>query len=270
MPGIFCQNLYFSFFAGCRARSETSGNANQRMALAHWYWNPELLITDPTDYFPHFPPCSGPGLRHLWDTAYGRRVSTKPVMLDGLDQPNQCVQVGWLNEVGICAEIIGPVNILGQQRRSKHDHGQAFQIGLLADPGEHIQPRDRRQLNIEEHACRGGLGVAITQPRNGFLAIRSDIQSYRHAGLAKRQPNEHDVIRVIFNVENSMLHWNWGLPRAIRPKSGCPDRVAIPPRRARPTARRLCAQVPVRYRCPDTFDCPGGAGTGRKSFHDAA
>src|SRR5712691_6038387 len=80
----------------------------------------------------------------------GRGIGLQPIGFDGSGQFYEFVDVAWLHQIGVRAEVVGLVDVFRLAGRGEHDDGKALEQRSAADPGEQLEAGFFGELQIKE------------------------------------------------------------------------------------------------------------------------
>lgn len=135
----------------------------------------------------------------------GVRVEDHPVHADGLHHFQKADEIHRLSQIGRYPEFGHALDVPGVDGVREDDHGEVFQDGVGADPLQDLNPRNFRQLEIQEH--EGGQGVPLAIGKLSFarevpdrhVAIHRDVNRIDQVGLLEGSLEKEDLIGVVFH-----------------------------------------------------------------------
>jgi hypothetical protein len=141
----------------------------------------------------------------------GCAIHTEPVASQLLDEGDEVFKRSWLDQVGICTQVVGSIDIVGLRRGSEHHNEQAFQTGLLPNPRQNFKAGFEGHFKVEQQEKweRAFLAVAV-----GFLAleiidrlgaIRDRLEDARNSCLVEGTTHQEQVVLVIIGQQDDRL-----------------------------------------------------------------
>src|SRR5580704_3844282 len=194
----------------------------------------------------------------------GELIQYQPVEIHVLDHLEQSLEADRLGEVRVDAEIVGAVDVDRLPRGGQHHPRQALDRGLLAHPGEHLEPRSPWQLQVEQHEDRKGEAGAVVPRRRSaqvgdrLLAVSDELHRVGQVRLAERALDQKRVIRRVLHEQDRVGTRVHAAPASAErsstqkrlPTPGSDSTPARPPRRAAPFWT-IARPMPVPgYCCP--------------------
>src|SRR6185436_15785681 len=149
-------------------------------------------------------------------------VATEPILPDIVHQFDQVVELGRLCQKGICAQIIGLNDLVGQKRTTQYDNDDASKDRLLSYPRNRFEAIRPWHFEVKENQKRNGMGLAIrvnTLPGkilNQPLTVANPVRWICDSGFSHGLAKEHNIVIVIItNKNNARIDGIHLLPLAV-------------------------------------------------------
>ena len=158
-------------------------------------------------------PSSAPARPERLERARRRLVEDGPEDAEVLDRLEELLEADRLDDVGVHAELVAPHQIALLARGGQHDDRDVPGRGVALDLGQHLEPVDLRQLEVEQDHRR------IARRRDRVGPAREQVVE-RLGAVA----HDHDLVRELALARAP--------PASARRPSGCPRRAGSASRSA--------------------------------------
>jgi hypothetical protein len=115
------------------------------------------------------------------------------------------INYGLLPDTG-GTQVIGLIDVAGQDGGSEHDDRKPFEVGLLSDPRQDFQPRETWQFDVQKDTPGQHTRKSVGEGGDSFVTVGRNFQFRGDSRLAERHCGQHYVIGVVLDVKDSSFH----------------------------------------------------------------
>src|SRR5882672_10735707 len=177
------------------SRSGNSRTRARRMSIRSSGLSSTIKMRNPS-----FTPSAS---RELW-----LLVQHEPVEVDVLDHLDQRLEPDRLGQVRVDSEVVGAIDVHRLPRGGQHDHREPPDRRLLAQPGQHLQARAPRELQVEQHEDGQRepapilVGRRPAQVRDRLLAVADELDRVGQIGLAESALDEQGIVGGVLDEQD--------------------------------------------------------------------